>query len=161
MNTTGETKGGPAPRPLTDQALLRTLRDQQFGVLAAVRSTGHPHLSTVLYSMDTEERVLRVSSTADRLKTRILRKNPHASLHVGGDDAWSFAVAEGTAEVSEPTTVAGDAVGRELLSLTPGFDDPAEERGFLQQAVAEHRVVIRIRVTRLYGTALDVTAAGT
>ncbi|MFD5873357.1 TIGR03618 family F420-dependent PPOX class oxidoreductase [Streptomyces sp. NPDC060322] len=160
MDTTEETKGGPAPRTLTDQALVRILRDQQFGVLAAVRSTGHPHLSTVLYRLDAEERVLRVSSTADRLKTRILRKSPHASLHVGGGDVWSFAVAEGTAEVSEPTTVAGDAVGRELLSLTPGFDDPAEERAFLEQAVAEHRVVIRIRVSRLYGAALDVTAAG-
>lgn len=159
MDTTDETKGGPAPRLLTDRALSRILRDQQFGVLAAVRSTGHPHLSTVLYRWDPEERVLRVSSTADRLKTRILRKNPHASLHVGGGDVWSFAVAEGTAEVSEPTTAAGDPVGRELASLTPGFDDLGEEQTFLEQAVAEQRVVIRIRVSRLYGAALDITAA--
>ncbi|MFJ8858739.1 pyridoxamine 5'-phosphate oxidase family protein [Streptomyces sp. NPDC102451] len=160
MNTTGETRSGPPPRTLTDQALSRILRDQQFGVLGAVRSTGHPHLSTVLYRWDAEERVLRVSSTEDRLKTRILRRNPHASLHVHGGDVWSFAVAEGLAEVSGPTTLPGDAVGRELLSLTPGFDTPEEERAFLEQAVAEHRVVIRLRVSRLYGAALDVEAAG-
>ncbi|MFF3835333.1 TIGR03618 family F420-dependent PPOX class oxidoreductase [Streptomyces sp. NPDC048511] len=160
MTTTGETKSGPPPRTLTDQALSRILRDQQFGVLGAVRSTGHPHLSTVLYRWDAEERVLRVSSTEERLKTRILRRNPHASLHVHGGDVWSFAVAEGRAEVSGPTTLPGDAVGRELLSLTPGFDTPEDERAFLEQAVAEHRVVIRLRVSRLYGAALDIEAPG-
>ncbi|MFD5039200.1 TIGR03618 family F420-dependent PPOX class oxidoreductase [Streptomyces sp. NPDC058377] len=160
MTTTGETKSGPPPRALTDQALSRILRDQQFGVLGAVRSTGHPHLSTVLYRWDAEERVLRVSSTEERLKTRILRRNPHASLHVHGGDVWSFAVAEGRAEVSGPTTLPGDAVGRELLSLSPGFDSPEDERAFLEQAVAEHRVVIRLRVSRLYGAALDVKASG-
>ncbi|MFJ4837982.1 TIGR03618 family F420-dependent PPOX class oxidoreductase [Streptomyces sp. NPDC088746] len=157
MNTTDETKSGPAPRTLTDRALSRILQEQQFGVLAAVRSTGHPHLSTVLYRWDADERVLRVSSTEGRLKTRVLRRNSHASLHVDGGDVWSFAVAEGLAEVSEPTVAAGDAVGRELASLAPGFDDPADERAFLEQAVAEHRVVIRLRVSRLYGAALDVT----
>ncbi|MGW4228375.1 TIGR03618 family F420-dependent PPOX class oxidoreductase [Streptomyces sp. NPDC004980] len=159
MNTTVETKSGPAPRALSDRALSRILREQRFGVLAAVRGTGHPHLSTVLHHWDEEERVLRVSTTAGRLKARILRSDPHASLHVGGGDAWSFAVAEGLAEVSEPTETPGDPVGRELLSLTPGFDDPAEEQAFLAQAVAERRVVIRIRVSRLYGTALDIPAA--
>ncbi|MFJ8754119.1 pyridoxamine 5'-phosphate oxidase family protein [Streptomyces sp. NPDC102441] len=124
---------------------------------AAVRSTGHPHLSTVLYRWDAEERVLRVSSTEDRLKTRILRRNPHTSLHVDGGDVWSFAVAEGPAEVSEPTVSAGDDIGRELLALAPGFESREAEQAFLEQAVAEHRVVIRIRVSRLYGAALDVT----
>ncbi|MGP3754041.1 TIGR03618 family F420-dependent PPOX class oxidoreductase [Streptomyces sp. IBSNAI001] len=160
MTTTGENRSGPPPRTLTDQALSRILRDHQFGVLGAVRSTGHPHLSTVLYRWDAEERVLRVSSTEERLKTRILRRNPHASLHVHGGDVWSFAVAEGLAEVSGPTTLPGDAVGRELLSLAPGFATPEDERAFLEQVVAEHRVVIRLRVSRLYGAALDVGAAG-
>ncbi|WP_307128895.1 TIGR03618 family F420-dependent PPOX class oxidoreductase [Streptomyces sp. B1I3] len=160
MNTAGtpEAKSRPAPRVLTDQELSHILAKQQFGVLAAVRGTGHPHLSTVLYRWDGEERVLRISTTTERLKTRMLRRDPHAALHVQGEDVWSFAVAEGEAEVSEVTTVAGDAVGRELLSLTPGFDDPAAEQAFLAQVVAENRVVIRIRVTRLYGTALDIPA---
>lgn len=155
---TSKPESGPAPRVLTDEELSRILREQRFGVLASVRSTGHPHLSTVLYRWDSEERVVRVSTTAERLKARMLRRDPHASLHVRGDDDWSFAVAEGEAEVSEETVVAGDAIGRELLSLTPGFDDPADDAAFLAQAVAEHRVVIRIRVTRLYGTALDIPA---
>lgn len=56
------------------------------------------------------------------------------------------------------TAVPEDAVGRELLSMTPGFAEPHEEAAFLEQLVADRRVVIRIRVSRLYGTALDMPA---
>ncbi|MEU5402770.1 TIGR03618 family F420-dependent PPOX class oxidoreductase [Streptomyces sp. NPDC005963] len=141
---------------LSDGELDALLRAQQFGVLASVKRSGHPHLSTVLFHWSPQERVVRVSTTVDRLKARQLRRDPHAALHVSGPDVWSFAVAEGEAMVSEPSTAAGDAVGRELLSMTPGFTDPAEEAAFLQQLVRERRVVVRIRVDRLYGTALDV-----
>ncbi|MFK4183400.1 pyridoxamine 5'-phosphate oxidase family protein [Streptomyces sparsogenes] len=147
---------GPAPRPLTDEELSRLLREQKFAVLATVKRSGHPHLSTVLHHWSPEERVIRISTTADRLKVRQLRRDPHAALHVSGPDVWSFAVAEGEAEISEVATVPGDAVGRELLALTPGFDDPKDEAAFLEQMVADRRVVIRIRVSRLYGTALDI-----
>ncbi|MFJ6405633.1 pyridoxamine 5'-phosphate oxidase family protein [Streptomyces hydrogenans] len=125
---------GPAPRALTDAELSLLLSGQQFGVLASVRSTGHPHLSTVLYAWDAEERVLRVSSTADRLKVRQLRRDPHASLHVSGPDVWSFAVAEGEAEILDPADGAA-----------PG-----------EKPLPDRRVTIALRVTRLYGTALDI-----
>ncbi|MCT2592874.1 TIGR03618 family F420-dependent PPOX class oxidoreductase [Streptomyces sp. N2-109] len=150
---------GPAPRVLSEEELSSLLSEQQFGTLASVRRTGHPHMSTVLYHWDPEERLVRVSSTADRLKMRQLRNDPHAALHVQGPDVWSFAVAEGEAEVSEETARPGDAVGRELLAQTPGFDSPEAETAFLEELVAERRVVIRIRVTRLYGTALDITGS--
>ncbi|NGO78643.1 TIGR03618 family F420-dependent PPOX class oxidoreductase [Streptomyces sp. YC504] len=147
---------GPAPRVLTDGELSELLGSQQFSVLATVRRTGHPHLSTVLHHWDPQERILRISTTADRLKVRQVQADPHAALHVSGPGNWSFAVAEGEAEVSAPTTAPGDEVGRELLSLTPGFSDPADEQGFLEQLVDERRVVIRLRVSRLYGTSLDI-----
>ncbi|HSA48680.1 MAG TPA: TIGR03618 family F420-dependent PPOX class oxidoreductase [Yinghuangia sp.] len=147
---------GPAPRALTDEELSHLLADRQFGTLAAVRSTGHPHLSTVLYNWHAQERTIRISTTVNRLKVRQIRRDARVALHVQGPDVWSFAVAEGDAEVSEVTTVPGDKVGRELLALIPGFEDPAQEDAFLRQMVADRRVVIRIRVSRLYGTALDV-----
>jgi PPOX class probable F420-dependent enzyme len=155
MNAKSKTSG-PAPRALTDEELSQLLDEQRFGVLASVKRSGHPHLSTVLHHWDAVERVLRISTTVDRLKVRQLRRDPHAALHVNGPDVWSFAVAEGEAEISEVTTSPGDEVGRELLSMTPGFEDPADEAAFLEQLVAERRVVIRIRVSRLYGTALDI-----
>ena len=144
---------GPAPTALTEDEVSQLLREQQFGVLASVKRSGHPHLSTVLYRWSPEERLIRISTTADRLKARQLRRDPHAALHVAGPNVWSFAVAEGDAEVSGVTTQAGDAIGRELLAMTPGFEDPT---AFLEQAVSDRRVVVRIRVSRLYGTILGI-----
>lgn len=147
---------GPAPRPLPDAALSALLGAQRFGTLATVKRSGHPHLTTMLYSWDAEARTVRFSTTADRVKVGHLRRDPRASVHVQGAVVWSFAVAEGEAEVSEPTTVPGDEVGRELLAMIPPDAKPADERAFLEQLVAERRVVIRLKVNRLYGTALDV-----
>lgn len=148
---------GPAPRPLSDEALSGLLGAYRFGTLATVRRDGHPHLTTMMYSWEPEARVVRFSTTADRIKVKHLRHNPRATLHVQGGDVWSFAVAEGEAEVSEVTTVPGDAVGRELLGLIPEGAKPEDEDAFLKQLVDERRVVVRLRVNRLYGTALDIS----
>ncbi|MFD9434813.1 pyridoxamine 5'-phosphate oxidase family protein [Streptomyces sp. NPDC060002] len=147
---------GPAPRTLSDEALSELLGRQRFGTLASVRRTGHPHLTTMVYSWDADARIVRFSTTADRVKVQHLRRDPHAALHVPGDDVWSFAVAEGEAEVSGVTTVPGDAVGRELLGMIPADARPQDEEAFLEQLVAERRVVVRLKVDRLYGTALDI-----
>ncbi|MFJ8888044.1 hypothetical protein ACIRJR_32210 [Streptomyces sp. NPDC102402] len=45
-------------------------------------------------------------------------------------------------------------------SPAPHATSPAEERAFLEQAVAGPRVVIRIRVSRLYGAVPDIAEAG-
>ncbi|MFF2042521.1 pyridoxamine 5'-phosphate oxidase family protein [Kitasatospora sp. NPDC058170] len=148
---------GPAPRPLSDEALSELLGAQQFGTLATTRRSGHPHLTTMLYRWDQAERILRFSTTADRAKAAHLRQRPLAALHVQGPDAFSFAVAEGSAEVSEPSSTPGDATGRELLAMLPEEFRPADPQAFLAEQVAERRVVIRLRVDRLYGTALDVS----
>ncbi|WRZ88934.1 PPOX class F420-dependent oxidoreductase [Streptomyces sp. NBC_01007] len=147
---------GPAPRPLSDEALSDLLGKQRFGTLATVKRTGHPHLTTMLYSWDADGRIARFSTTADRVKVEHLRRDPHAALHVQGDNVWSFAVAEGSAEVSEVTMVPGDAVGRELLGMIPKGARPEDGDAFLRQLVAERRLVIRLKVDRLYGTALDI-----
>ncbi|MFI8216563.1 pyridoxamine 5'-phosphate oxidase family protein [Streptomyces sp. NPDC085932] len=144
------------PRILSDEALSDLLAAQRFGTLATVKRSGHPHLTTMAYSWDAESRTLRFSTTADRVKVTHLRREPRAALHVQGGDVWSFAVAEGEAEVSDVTSVPGDAVGRELLAMIPADAAPQDEGAFLRQLVDEQRVVIRLRVDRLYGTALDV-----
>ncbi|MCZ4124222.1 PPOX class F420-dependent oxidoreductase [Streptomyces sp. H39-S7] len=149
--------GGPAPRVMTDDALSALLAAHQFGILATNKRSGHPHLTTMLYHWDPEARIVRFSTTADRVKVRHLRNDARAALHVSSEDHWSFSVAEGEAEVSETTTEPGDAVGRELLAMLPASAHLADEEPFLAQLVAEQRLVIRLKVNRLYGTALDVT----
>ncbi|QFG21999.1 pyridoxamine 5'-phosphate oxidase family protein [Actinomadura sp. WMMB 499] len=145
---------GPGPKPASAADLERLLASQPFGVLATNRRSGHPHLSTVVHTWDADARTVRISTVAGRAKVRQLGDDPRAALHVSSDDHLSFAVAEGTAEVSEVSGTPGDAVGRELLAMTPGFPDPADERAFLEQMVKDRRQVIRLRVTRIYGTVL-------
>ncbi|WP_406206059.1 TIGR03618 family F420-dependent PPOX class oxidoreductase [Kitasatospora sp. NBC_01560] len=147
----------PGPRALSDQALSDLLGAQQFGTLASVKRSGHPHLTTMLYRWDPAERIVRFSTTADRVKVGHLRRDPRAALHVQGPDPFSFAVAEGEADVSEPTATPGDAVGRELLAMLPPELRPEDPHAFLADQVTERRLVIRLRVQRLYGTALDIS----
>ncbi|HEX4811299.1 MAG TPA: TIGR03618 family F420-dependent PPOX class oxidoreductase [Nonomuraea sp.] len=147
---------GPGARPLTDGELSELLGRQRFGALATSRSGGHPHLSTVLYTWDPAQRVVRISTIDDRLKVRHLHEDPRSALYVASDDFWSYAVAEGEAELSPVTTEPGDEVGRELLAIQSGRVAPAGEAAFLRQMVAGRWLVIRLRVSRLYGTALAV-----
>ncbi|WP_436776687.1 pyridoxamine 5'-phosphate oxidase family protein [Yinghuangia sp. YIM S09857] len=149
-------QGGPAPRALADDALSALLAQRQFGTLATVRRDGHPHLTTMLYAWDPDARIVRFSTTADRVKVRQIRADPRAAVHVSTDDHWKFAVAEGEAEVSGPSSVPGDEIGRELLAMLPDAARPADPADFFAQQVAERRVVIRLKAARLYGTALDV-----
>lgn len=95
----------------------------------------------MVYDWDAAARVLRFSSTADRVKVKQLRRDPRAALHVPGGDVWSFAVAEGEAEISDITSVPGDATGRELLDMVPAAARPTDESAFLEQLVAERLVV--------------------
>ncbi|MEV0664845.1 TIGR03618 family F420-dependent PPOX class oxidoreductase [Actinomadura luteofluorescens] len=145
---------GPGPKPIGEDDLSRLLGEQQFGVLATNRKSGHPHVSTVVYTWDPDERVVRISTTDGRAKVKQLLRDPRAALHASGPGNLSFAVAEGSAELSAVSEEPGDATGRELLAMTPGFEDPADERAFLEQMVKDRRLVIRLRVDRLYGTVL-------
>ncbi|MEV4468003.1 pyridoxamine 5'-phosphate oxidase family protein [Nonomuraea salmonea] len=152
MSETYGPGAGPAPRSLQDEQLSGLLASQRFGALATTKSSGHPHLSTVLYHWDPEQRVARISTVAGRLKVRQLSNDPRCALYVASDDFMAFVVAEGQAELSPVSSEPGDEVGRELLAMAP--QEPGDEEAFLKQMVTDQRLVIRLRVNRLYGTTL-------
>src|SRR3981081_2819470 len=104
-----------------EQQLLEIIASNNQGILAAVTRAGYPHLTNVLYVWDAQERIARVSTTADRVKGRILGRDPHAALHVSGPHFWSFAVAECDAETSAVASTPGDDACRELLEVASVF----------------------------------------
>lgn len=128
------------------------------GVLATIGRTGYPQLSTVLYAWDPGAGIARISTRADRAKARNVAANPRAALFVEGPDRWSFVVAEGHAELSAVSRESGDATGIELLGIFPQ-PDSAAEAAFLDEQVAERRVVIRLHVDRLYGDIIELAQA--
>jgi PPOX class probable F420-dependent enzyme len=143
-----------------EQELLDLIAARREGVLAAVTRAGYPHLTNVLYLWDPAERVARVSTTADRVKGRILRDDPHAALHVAGAHFWSFAVAECDAETSEVASTPGDNACRELLEVHSAFYGELDEQEFFEQMIKARRLVVRLRVRRLYGVLLDAPPRG-
>ncbi|MEV6827342.1 TIGR03618 family F420-dependent PPOX class oxidoreductase [Amycolatopsis sp. NPDC051102] len=158
MTTVYEPGRGPGPAKPSEDAVRRLLGEHNLGALATVNRAGHPHLSTVAYAWDPDERVVRIGSAAGRAKVRQLANNPRASLYVSSADHLAFAVAEGVAEVSPVSSVPGDETGRALLAMQAPFADAQDEAAFLRNMVEDRRVVITLRVDRLYGGGLDVGA---
>jgi PPOX class probable F420-dependent enzyme len=122
------------------------------GTLATIGISGRPQLSNVLYLVDGPSRVVRVSTTADRVKSRNLARDPRASLHVAGDDFWHFAVAECSATLSAVASTPDDDAIRELRLVHGGFyGELPDAQTFAEQMIAAQRLVIRLQVDHLYG----------
>jgi PPOX class probable F420-dependent enzyme len=138
-----------------EQQLLDLIARNRQGILAGVTRAGYPHLTNVLYVWDADQRVARVSTTADRVKGRIFRRDPRAALHVPGDHFWSYVVAQCDAELSEVATTPGDDACRELLGVHSAFYGDLDEESFFSQMIEAGRLTVRLRVRRLYGVLLD------
>lgn len=120
------------------------------GVLVTLRADGRPQLSNILYVAGTSS--VRVSVTDSRAKTRNLRRDPRASLHVSRDDFFAYVVLEGEATLSAVAQAADDAVVEELVDmyrLAQGEHPDWDE--FRQAMVAQGRLVVTLEATRAYG----------
>jgi PPOX class probable F420-dependent enzyme len=139
-----------------DQQLLNLVATGREAILAGVNHAGYPHVTNVLYVWDAAERIARVSTTADRVKAKVLRRDPRAALHVPGPNFWAYAVAECDAEVSEVATTPGDDVCRELLEVHSALlGEQDEDEMFFEQMIKARRLIVRLRLRRLYGLVRD------
>ncbi len=138
-----------------EQQLLDLISEGKQAILAAVTGEGYPHLTNVYYVWDEQERVARVSTTADRVKSSLLRRDPRAALHVSGAHFFAYAVAECDAEISQVAAEPGDAACRELLQVHSAFYGQLHEEAFFQEMIQARRLVLRLRVRRLYGLVVD------
>ncbi|MFC5672425.1 PPOX class F420-dependent oxidoreductase [Streptomyces incanus] len=136
----------------TQRALLELIGDENGGVLVTLKQDGRPQLSNVNHAYYPDERLIRVSITDDRAKTRNLRRDPRASYHVTTSDRWAYTVAEGTAELSPVAADPHDETVEELIRLYrdvngehPDWDD------YRAAMIRDGRLVLRLRVERAYG----------
>ncbi|MGB9306934.1 MAG: PPOX class F420-dependent oxidoreductase [Mycobacterium sp.] len=139
-------------RQVFDDKLLAVISGNSLGVLATIKRDGRPQLSNVSYHFDPRELVIRVSITEPRAKTRNLRRDPRASLLVDADDGWSYAVAEGNAELTPPAAAADDDTVEALIALYrniagehPDWDE------YRQAMVTDRRVVLTLPISHVYG----------
>jgi PPOX class probable F420-dependent enzyme len=138
-----------------EDKLLDVVAANREAVLATIRANGRPQLSNILYAWDPQERIARISTTAPRAKAKNLRRDPRAALYVAGSHFWTYVVADADAELLGPTTTPGDEAGRELLKVHGAFYEGLEEEPFFREMVENERLVIRLRVSHIYGLVLD------
>jgi len=139
-------------RQVFDDKLLALIADNSLGVLATIKRDGRPQLSNVTYHLDPRALTIDVSVTEPRAKTRNLRRDPRASLLVSSEDGWAYAVAEGTAMLSEPAASPDDDTVESLITLYrkiagehPDWDE------YRRAMVVERRVLLRLPIHHLYG----------
>jgi PPOX class probable F420-dependent enzyme len=144
---------------MADKAALEALiAENGHGVLATINADGSPQQSNILYLWDAEQQVALITTTASRLKTKNLLRDPRCALHVGTDSFWSYAVANGEVEVSAAAQAPGDETCRELLPLyTALMGAPEDEGAFFAKMVAEGRLIVRFRFARVHGVIVDKT----
>ncbi len=139
-------------RQVFDDKLLAVIADNSLGVLATIKRDGRPQLSNMQYYFDAPSAAIQVSVSEPRAKTRNLRRDPRASLLVSSDDGWSYAVAEGAAELTPPALAVDDDTVEALITLYrniagehPDWDD------YRQAMVADRRVLLTMPIAHVYG----------
>jgi len=122
------------------------------GVLVTLKRDGRPQLSNISFAVDGD--LARISITEGRAKTKNLRRDPRASLYVTAPNFWSYAVAEGTAELTPVASARDDEVVEELIDLYravngehPDWDD------YRRAMVDDQRLVLKLHIARYYGIA--------
>lgn len=140
-----------APQSFDDK-LLAVISGHNLAVLATIKRDGRPQMSNVGYYFDPRGVAIEVSITEPRAKTRNLRRDPRASILVSSDDGWSYAVAEGNAELSPPamhmhddTVEALIALYRHIAGEHPDWDE------YRRSMVTDRRVLMRMPISHVYG----------
>lgn len=135
-----------------DPRMLEFVAGRRWGVLATVKSDGRPQLSNVGYAYDADQRLFRVSVTADRAKTRNLERDPRVTLHVSSDDFWGWVAVEGTAELTPVAASPDDATVDELVAYYRGVSGEHDDWDDYRAAmVRDRRLVVRFSPEHAYG----------
>jgi PPOX class probable F420-dependent enzyme len=143
------------PDPRFDPALLQLAASRNLAGLAALKRDGRPQLSMVNFALAVQEDAVtaRVSVVDGRAKVANLRRDPRASLLVTSPDGWSYAVLEGEAELSPVARAQDDPTVEELVELyrTIRGEDHPDWDDYRRAMVADHRLVLRVHVRKVYG----------
>ncbi len=136
------------------EQLWQIVSDRRQGILATINPDGTPQLSNVYYLADRSRELIRLSTTTVRTKGRNLQRDPRTTLHVPGPDFFNFAVAEGDVSLAIAASPTDGAV-EELFEVHSALGAASDRTGFGDQMVADHRMVVRLNVRRIYGQILD------
>jgi PPOX class probable F420-dependent enzyme len=122
------------------------LKDHQHGVLATIGRDGRPQLSNILYVLDDDGRI-KISVTQTRVKTKNLRRDPRAVLHVQGRDPYEYLVIDGSVELIETDGLA-EKLRNYYRKARGEHPDWAEYDAAM---VKEQRLLLSMSIDHAYG----------
>jgi PPOX class probable F420-dependent enzyme len=130
---------------------LDFIRERHHAVVTSQKRDGRPQLSNITYILGDDD-IIRISVTDSRAKTRNLRRDPRASLHVAQSDFWRYCVIEADVELTpvaaDPNDATVDALVeyfRSVMGEHENWDD------YRQAMVDDKRLLLLLRPTRAYG----------
>ena len=130
---------------------LGFIRERHQGVLTTQRRDGRPQLSNVTYVAG-DDGVIRISVTDSRAKTKNLRRDQRASLHVARSDFWAYAVVDCDVELMP---VAADPLDATVDALVDYYRSVMGEHGdwddYRRTMVADGRLLLLLSPTHAYG----------
>ena len=130
---------------------LDFIRERHHAVVTTQKRDGRPQLSNITYILGDDD-IIRISVTDSRAKTRNLRRDPRASLHVAQSDFWRYCVIEADVELTpvaaDPNDATVDALVeyfRSVMGEHENWDD------YRRAMVDDQRLLLLLRPTRAYG----------
>jgi len=124
----------------------RYLAANHRGVLATLRRDGRPQLSPLLYALDEQDGLIKVSVTQARAKVANVRRDPRVALYVRDDDFSRYLVVEGTAHLIEDDLLPG--LRRLYQEITGGPHPDWED--YDTAMVRDRRLILAIHPERFY-----------
>ncbi|MDE3102956.1 MAG: PPOX class F420-dependent oxidoreductase [Chloroflexota bacterium] len=119
------------------------LSEVRFAIVGTLNADGSPHLTTMWYLFEDDELVF--NTTADRVKTRNLRRDPRVSIVV--HDGYRYVRADGRVTVvADPSTAQDDI--RRMAIRYHGREEG--ERMAREQFAKQERISYRLDARRVY-----------
>ena len=129
---------------------LDFIRDKQHGVLITLKADGRPQSSNIAYTV--HGGVILISVTDSRAKTKNLRRDPRATLHVNRDDFWAYAVVEADVELTPIATDPNDATADQLVEYYRAVAGEHDDWDAYRRAMVDDgRLLLKLHPTHAYG----------
>jgi PPOX class probable F420-dependent enzyme len=130
---------------------MEFVAEHKNAMLLAIKSDGRPQSSNIAYVVNDAGQIL-VSVTEGRAKTKNLRRDPRASLHVNRDDFWAYVVIEADVELTPVAVRPDDETVDQLVEYyrsVAGEHDNWDE--YRQAMVDDQRLILTLTPTHAYG----------
>jgi PPOX class probable F420-dependent enzyme len=123
-------------------------------LLTTLRRDGRPQQSVIFYLVEADR--FTISVTADRAKTKNLRRDPRAALFVPGDNVFVWAGFDGHVELSATAEHPDDEVVERLVDYYRRANGEHQDWAAYREAmVADNRLVATFVATSATGILPD------